>query len=71
MNTDQDYRNWQREQLDQRKKMKTRDELYELDRTQLLTEIEKASGIKLEKISTMLIYNYLHGVLLMVMIFMY
>ena len=47
MNTDQDYRNWQREQLDQRKKMKTRDELYELDRTQLLTEIEKASGIKI------------------------
>ena len=46
MNSEQDYRNWQREQLDQRD-MKTRDELYELDRTQLITEIEKASGINI------------------------
>ena len=45
MNSEQDYKNWQREQLDQRD-MKTRDELYELDRTQLITEIEKASGIR-------------------------
>ena len=34
-------------QLNNRKKMKTRDELYELDRTQLITEIEKASGISI------------------------
>ena len=27
--------------------MKTRDELYELDRTQLITEIEKASGVQI------------------------
>ena len=46
MNSEQDYKNWQREQLDQRD-MKTRDELYELDRTQLITEIEKASGINI------------------------
>ena len=46
MNSEQDYRNWQREQLDQRD-MKTRDDLYELDRTQLITEIEKASGIEI------------------------
>ena len=46
MNSEQDYKNWQREQLDQRD-MKTRDDLYELDRTQLITEIEKASGIEI------------------------
>ena len=47
MNTDRDFKNEQRYQLDQRKKMKTRDDLYELDRTQLITEIEKASGISI------------------------
>ena len=41
------YKLEQINQLNQRKKMKTRDELYELDRDELLTEIQKASGIEI------------------------
>ena len=41
------YKLEQINQLNQRKKMKTRDELYEMDRDELLNEIQKASGIEI------------------------